>query len=230
MQLAKRIEAVEELLGYSFQNKELLAAAITHPSAAEHDVIGSSYQRLEFLGDSILGAIVAFELFSRFPDRDEGELTLMKVALVSGETLSQVAESLGLAELIVVGESVRGTGLRGMRSVLEDVFEALVGALYLEAGIQKAQDFVLAHLSELMEEDAVKNLEPPKSLLQQYTQRDLHQTPVYKLVEQSGPAHSPTFTSVVLVGGIRKGRGTGLSKKESEAQAAHDALKRMGYL
>ncbi len=230
MQLAKRIRRVEELLGHSFQNKELLAAALTHPSAAEHDVIGCSYQRLEFLGDSILGAIVAFELFSRFPDRDEGELTLMKVALVSGETLSQVAELLGLAELIVVGESVRGTGLRGMRSVLEDVFEALVGALYLDAGFQKAQDFVRAQLAELMEEDAVKNLEPPKSLLQQYTQRDLHQTPVYQLIDQSGPAHSPTFTSVVLVGGIRKGRGTGWSKKESEAHAAHDALKRMGYL
>ncbi len=229
MRIVERISRVEKLLGHSFQNKELIETALTHPSAVEHDVIARSYQRLEFLGDSILGAIVALELFKRFPDRDEGNLTLMKVALVSGETLAKVAESLGVGELIIVGESVRGTGLRGMRSALEDVFEALVGALYLDAGFEKTHEFVLAHLDALMQEDAAKNLEPPKSLLQQYTQHDLHQTPIYKLVEQSGPAHNPTFTSVVLVDGIRRGRGTGCSKKESEANAARDALKRMGY-
>ena len=178
----------------------------------------------------MLGCIVADELFRRFPDSPEGELTLLKVSLVSGSMLSEVAESLGFDQLICFGESELGTGARGMHSALENVYEALVGALYLDAGWDAARAFVLRTLGPHISRDVrPARLENPKSLLQEHTQRDLHLAPEYRLVAQEGPAHDPTFTTVVLVDGARKGRGTGSSKKESEAAAALDALKRMGY-
>ena len=229
MRDGERLRRAEELVGHAFADRSLLEAALTHPSATEGLPVSASYERLEFLGDSILGAIVADELFERFRDMDEGRLTLMKVALVSGETLSRVAGELGVGELVVLGESLLGTGGRGMRSALEDVYEALVGALYLDGGTACARSFVLATLGSLMEEDAARDLEPPKSRLQQHTQRDLHETPTYEIVASEGPAHSPTFTAVVSVGGARRGRGSGSSKKEAETNAALDALGRMGY-
>ena len=111
-----------------------MLAAITHPSAVEGLPVTASYERLEFLGDSILGAIVATDLFERFSSMDEGELTRLKISLVSGKTLSAVAESLGIGECIVFGESEKGTGSRGLPSALENVYESVVGALYLDGG------------------------------------------------------------------------------------------------
>ena len=225
----QRVAEVEKILGHQFKNKALAEAALTHPSAAEGRSVSASYERLEFLGDSILGALVAADLFSRFPLMDEGELTHFKISLVSGEMLSEVAAGLGIAPLIVLGESERGTGARGMHKALEDVFEALVGALYLDAGFEAAHDFVERTLYPLMTADLAWRSVPPKSRLQEVTQRDFHCAPEYKLEDKSGPAHSPTFTTVVLVQGRRVGRGDGSSKKESQANAAADALARLGY-
>jgi len=139
----QRVAEIERICGHTFQDKSLIESAITHPSAVEGKPVSASYERLEFLGDSILGAIVATDLFERFPAMDEGELTRIKISLVSGETLSKVSSDLGIAPLIVMGESERGTGARGMHSALENVFESVVGALYLDAGYDTTHAFVV---------------------------------------------------------------------------------------
>lgn len=228
MKMHKRVSQAEEILGYAFADKTLLAAALTHPSAVE-GTISASYERLEFLGDSILGAIIATDLYERFPRMDEGELTRLKISLVSGNMLSPVCESLGLAPLIFMGESEKGTNARGMHSALENVYEAVVGALYLDGGYDAAHDFVMKTLEPHITPDLARRPISPKSRLQEVAQRDFRCAPEYILCSEEGPNHAPTFTSAVMVQGRRVGRGTGSSKKSSESAAAADALVYLGY-
>lgn len=229
MRIRIDVGALEELLGHTFDDKGLVRSAVTHPSAAEGQPVSASYERLEFLGDSILGAMVSRDLFARYPGMDQGQLSQMKIALVSGPTLSAVASDLGLGEHIVFGESELGTGERGLRHALEDVFEACVGALYIDGGFDAAHDFIERTIYPLMTADLAWRSVPPKSRLQEVVQRDFHCAPEYKLEGRQGPAHDPTFTSVVLVRGRRVGRGDGTSKKESQAAAASNALVTLGY-
>lgn len=225
----KRIAEAERIVDHVFADKNLIASALTHPSAVEGRPVSASYERLEFLGDSILGAMIATDLFERFPGMDEGQLTQLKISLVSGQMLSPVAEQLGLAPLILMGESERGTGARGMHSALENVYESIVGALYLDAGFDVTHDFVLRTLEPHMSPELARKPISPKSRIQEVVQRDMHCAPEYKLLGEEGPAHDPTFTSVVMVDGRRVGKGQGSSKKSSESAAAADALVRMGY-
>ena len=208
----KRIAEAERIVDHVFADKNLIASALTHPSAVEGRPVSASYERLEFLGDSILGAMVATDLFERFPSMDEGQLTQLKISLVSGQMLSPVAEQLGLAPLILMGESERGTGARGM-----------------DAGFDVTHDFVLRTLEPHMSPELARKPISPKSRIQEVVQRDMHCAPEYKLLGEEGPAHDPTFTSVVMVEGRRVGKGQGSSKKSSESAAAADALVRMGY-
>ena len=225
----QRVVQAEQVCGHHFSNEDLVISALTHPSAAEGKSHAASYERLEFLGDSVLGAIVARDLFLRFPEMDEGSLTQAKISLVSGKMLSTVAERLGLAPLILMGESEKGTGARGMHSALENVYEAIVGALYLDAGYTATHDFVVRTLGPEVSPELARKPISPKSRLQEVTQREMRCGPEYKLVAEEGPAHDPTFTSVVMVEGRRIGRGSGSSKKSSESAAAVDALVRLGY-
>ena len=229
MKMRQRVAEAEKVCGHHFDNQDLIVAALTHPSAAEGKSHAASYERLEFLGDSVLGAIVATDLYGRYPDMDEGELTQAKISLVSGKMLSSVAERLGVAPLILMGESEKGTGARGMHSALENVYEAIVGALYLDAGYDVTHEFVMRTLGPEVSPALARKPISPKSRLQEVTQRDMHCGPEYKLVSEDGPAHDPTFTSVVMVEGRRIGRGKGSSKKSSESAAAVDALVRLGY-
>jgi ribonuclease-3 len=225
----QRVAEAERICGHHFTNQQLIVSALTHPSAVEGRPVSASYERLEFLGDSVLGAIMATDLFERFPEMDEGELTQAKIALVSGRMLSSVADELGVGRLIVMGESELGTGARGMHSALENVYESIVGALYLDAGYEVTHDFVLSTLGPQVSASLAMKPISPKSRLQEVSQRDWHCGPEYKLLSEEGPAHDPTFTSAVLVEGRRIGRGTGSSKKSSESAAAVDALVRFGY-
>ena len=201
MNTHEKVSEVERICGHHFTDKRLITSAITHPSAVEGKPVSASYERLEFLGDSILGAIVATELFERFPGLDEGALTRLKISLVSGETLSEVSGDLRIAPLIVVGESEKGTHARGMHSALENVYESIVGALYLDAGYEDTRRFVLDTLSSHFTPELVDRLSErpinPKSRLQ-ITQRDLRLAPEYKLVGERAPRTTPPFTSVVL--------------------------------
>ena len=224
-----KLDKAQDILQYRFANEHFLLAAVTHPSAVEGRAIKYSYERLEFLGDSILGAIVATEAFERFHDLDEGGLTRIKVALVAGSTLADVAGELGFADIIVFGSSEAGTGKRGLHSALENVYESLVGALFLDGGRTAAEDFITRTLEPHLAADRAERPSNPKSYLQECVQSDHHEPPAYKLVGTGGTAHEPIFTAVVLVDGARQGKGTGPSKKKAEAAAALDALERMGY-
>ncbi len=229
MLISEKIARAEEICGHAFCDRELLQSAITHPSAVEGQPVWASYERLEFLGDSILGAIVANSLYRSYPGFDEGRLTRLKVSLVSGQTLSEVGKELGIDQCIIFGASETGTGARGLYSALENVYESLVGALFIDGGIEAAEAFITRTLEPHLAADRAEHPTNPKSYLQECVQSDRLDPPVYKLVDTSGPAHEPTFTAVVLVDGARRGKGTGSSKKEAEAAAALDALERLGY-
>ena len=223
----QKLARAQEILDYRFDSEHLLLSAITHTSATEGKSVKYSYERLEFLGDSILGAIVAAIAFHRFHDLDEGGLTRIKVALVSGASLSDVADRLGFADVIVFGSSETGTGKRGLHSALENVYEAVVAALYLDGGIGAAQEFVERTLIPRMSLDMAREPENPKSALQEKLQED-GITPTYKLVETQGPPHDRTFVAQVFAGTQGLARGTGRTKKEAESQAAKSTLARLG--
>ena len=223
----KKFEGAEAIIGHRFGNEQLLLSAITHPSANEGRSVRYSYERLEFLGDSVLGAIVSSIAFNRFHDLDEGGLTRIKVALVAGSCLSEVAEGLGLADVIMFGSSEQGTGRRGLHSALENVYEAIVAALFLDAGIEAAKKFVEDTLIERMSLDLAREPENPKSALQEKLQED-GITPTYKLVETQGPPHDRTFVAQVFAGEQGLAQGTGRTKKEAESQAAKSTLARLG--
>ena len=223
----EKLELAEKIIGYTFKDKRYLLSAITHPSATEGRSVKFSYERLEFLGDSVLGAIVAARAFHDYGELDEGGLTRIKVALVSGSSLSDVASKLGFEDIIVFGSSEAGTGRRGLHSALENVYEAIVAALYLDGGIDAAQAFIEATLIPRMSIDMAKEPENPKSALQERLQED-GITPTYKLVETQGPPHDRTFVAQVFAGEQGLAQGTGRTKKEAESQAAKSTLARLG--
>lgn len=229
MSIADKLALAEKICGHAFSDQRLLRSAITHPSAVEGEPVSASYERLEFLGDSILGSVVALALFESYRDLDEGKLTRLKVSLVSGMTLSEVGLELGIDKVIIFGPSELGTAARGLHSALENVYESLVGALYLDGGWDAASAFIHRTLHPHLAAERAERPTNPKSLLLECAQGDHLGTPTYKLVDVSGPAHEPVFTAVAFIDGGRQGKGTGSSKKEAEAAAALDALERLGY-
>ena len=221
-----KLEHAQKIVGRTFENTQYLLSAITHPSATEGRAVKFSYERLEFLGDSILGALVANAAFHQFPELDEGGLTRIKVALVSGASLSEVAEKLGFADVIVFGSSETGTGRRGLHSALENVYEAVVAALFLDGGIDAAWVFVDRTLMPKMSLDLAREPENPKSALQEKLQEG-GITPTYRLVETQGPPHDRTFVAQVYAGDKGLAQGVGRTKKEAESQAAKSTLARL---
>ena len=216
------LERAQEIIGYRFKNPELLEAALTHPSATE-GATRHSYERLEFLGDSILGAIVAWEAYERYPHLTEGGLTRIKVALVSGDSLARVGADLGLADLIIFGHSETGTGKRGMHSALENVYEALVAALTLDGGFAPPRAFVSKTLLPFMDVGMADEPENPKSTLQEMLQEH-RVTPTYDIVETLGPPHDRTFVAEAIAADVVLAQGSGRTKKEAEARAARAAI------
>jgi ribonuclease-3 len=221
-----RLERAEALLGHHFADSALLQRALTHPSYAEEAGLDGDYERLEFLGDAVLGLIVVGEIYRSYPHLPEGVMTKMKISAVAGSTLSEVAEELGIADLILLGSSERGTGRRGMTSALENAFEALVGALYLDAGLDAARRFVLGQLGDRIAPGLAEDLEHPKSRLQELLQAS-GKVPVYTIATVEGPPHDRRFEAHVTVDGRLLGAGAGVSKKEAEMNAAAEALTRI---
>lgn len=222
----RQILRIEEILGYEFTDKELILSAITHPSAIEGRPIKYSYERLEFLGDAVLGAIVVRAAYLAFPEMDEGGLTRIKVSLVNGSTLSKLAEELGFKDVIVFGSSETGTGKRGMHSALENVYESVVGALFLDGGMERANSFVTETLLPLMDEKLSLKPENPKSMLQEKFQ-EKGVTPSYEMIKAEGPPHDRTFVVQVVVDKLTFGKGKGKSKKEAEVNAAKETLQQI---
>ena len=217
---------LEERIEYKFRNSLLLAEALTHPSLAhEAQRYHFDYQRLEFLGDAVLQLVVTQYLFSHFQAEAEGQLTKLRSRLVSRDALRMHAAALDLGRYILMGRGEEASGGRERTSTLADAFEALIGALYLDGGLEVAKNFILtqtrADLAKLAEEPVDFN---PKGDLQELLQSISPRSPLYELVSQSGPEHEKTFVSEVLWEGIVLGEGTGRSKKQAETAAALEAL------
>lgn len=221
-----KIARAEKILGYEFKDKPLLGAALTHPSALDKKNMLHDYERLEFLGDSILGAITASYLFKEFKDLDEGGLTRIKVSLVSGASLSKIALEEGIEDCIIFGESETGTDRRGLASALENVYESLVAALYLDGGIEAAQAWVGSSLLAHADKSMALAPESPKSSLQEKLQEIGHQ-PTYHIMGFDGPPHARIFHAQVLDGDEVLGEGSGPSKKRAEMAAAAVALEKL---
>jgi ribonuclease-3 len=221
---AARVAAVEARLGYAFRHRTLLEQALRHSSGKSDG--SPSNERLEFLGDSVLGAIVAQHLYLFHPGWDEGELTRVRSAVVSSASLAEASLALGIAAFLEVGKGMSNQE-RFPTSLLADVFEALVAAIYLDAGWAAAERFVLSRLadkiSRIATEEVGKNW---KSILQQYAQKTWAVTPTYRVVGESGPEHVKRFEVAAIVGERGEmGRGEGRSKKEAEQRAAEATLR-----
>lgn len=217
------LERTAQILGYRFRDPDLLATALTHPSyAAEHPGT-DAYDRLEFLGDAVLGFLVADRTYRAFPDEPEGDLTRRKHSVVSGESLAQAATALGLADLLRLGRGADAAGERVRGSVLENALEALVGAVYLDGGLDPAAALV-ERIVAAAPEGRTSTQGDPKSLLQQLTQARWGELPQYRVVSTEGPPHDRRFTVEVSVSGEVSGRGTGGSKQSAEKAAASAAL------
>ena len=218
----ERIRAVERFTGHVFKNKKLVELALTHPSAVEHEPL-LSYQRLEFLGDAVVGLCVADYAYTHFPDAQEGELTKMRVAVVQGSFLSEKQQEAGFDKLIIFGASEQSTASRGMYRALEDSFESLAGALYLDGGFSLAYEWVLSQLEKYINPEEIQKNANPKSELQEYVQQ-FGGVVTYRILEESGPAHAPHFLAEVLINGKPSKTAMGESKKAAEAAAAALAL------
>jgi ribonuclease-3 len=209
-------------IDYAFRDPGLLVAALTHASGAQHRL--ASNERLEFLGDAILGFIVCEALYRLFPDSLEGDLTRIKSVVVSRETCGRISEQLGLTDFLIVGK-----GLAVNRpvppSVLSDLFESVVAAVYLDGGIEPVRRLVERFLQpEIVAVAAGEQGSNHKSLLQQLAQRDFGVTPTYEVVDEAGPDHSKSFHVSAHVGSRAYTPAWGRNKKEAEQRAASNAL------
>lgn len=216
--------ALEETLRHRFGNPALLEEALTHPSCTKTQKTGSyNNQRLEFLGDAVLGLVVAQLLFERYPHENEGDLAKRHAALVCGERLVEVARSIGLAQHIKMTPSEEISGGRQNPSNIEDACEAAIGALYLDGGLEAAARFIRAHWESLAESTAT----PPKdakTALQEWAQGQALALPLYETIASEGPAHAPVFTIQVSVEGGWRAQASGASKRHAEHAAAKKLL------
>jgi ribonuclease-3 len=222
---------IEERIGYKFRNSLLLAEALTHPSLGhETQRYHFDNQRLEFLGDAVLQLVISEHLFRRFGGEAEGQLTKLRSRLVSRETLKMHAAALDLGRYLLMGRGEETSGGRDRTSTLADAFEALIGAIYLDGGLDSAREFILtqAHsdLAQLAKEPIEIN---PKGQLQELLQSLSPRSPVYELISQSGPEHEKTFVVQAVWEGIVLGQGSGRSKKQAETAAALEAMKLKGW-
>jgi ribonuclease III len=225
--LAADLPDLEAKLGHHFADGALIETALTHRSHAYRTGQErlQSNERLEFLGDSVLGLIVNEYLFRRYPDRSEGELTKMKSLVVSRAVLSRAAERLDLGRHLILAPGEVDAGGRTRSSILSDAFEAVLGALYLDGGLGPVQRFVQRGLLVTLEQTlADHQLVNYKSLLQEKVQAQLKTPPRYKVTSTSGPDHAKRFVVEVVVRGRVLGRGDGNSKKLAEQRAAREAL------
>ncbi|MBM4012863.1 MAG: ribonuclease III [Planctomycetes bacterium] len=217
------VAACQRRIGYVFRDPTLLVAALTHASGAQHRL--ASNERLEFLGDAILGFWVCERLYRMFPDSLEGDLTRIKSVVVSRETCSRISEQLELIDFLIVGKGLATPSRAVPTSVLSDLFESLVAAIYLDGGIDAVRPLVERMLVPEIEKVASGEMgSNHKSLLQQWAQRDYGITPTYEVLQEVGPDHSKSFHVSAQIGGRRYAPAWGRNKKEAEQRAASNAL------
>lgn len=222
------MKTLETKLGYQFQNPKLLDHALTHSSYANEHHLGSisSNERLEFLGDSVLGMIVADHLYRTFPDLPEGDLTRIRANLVCEGSLVLVAKEWDLGRYLKLGKGENACGGRSRPSILADAVEAVLAAVFLDGGLEHDRDIIQRFLLDRMEQ-VNRASRDHKTYLQELVQRKSGQVLSYELIGESGPDHNKTFQMQVLLNSQPIGQGTGHSKKEAEQAAANAAIERL---
>ncbi|MFZ7104510.1 MAG: ribonuclease III [Peptococcaceae bacterium] len=231
----ERISLLEELtkkINLKLTKQDLLNTALTHPSyvfekgtqQANHN------QRLEFLGDAVVGLIVGDYLFQLFPDKTEGELTKMRAAVVCEGSLAKAANRLGIGRYLLMGKGEKIGGGAERPSNLADAWEALIGALYLELGLEKIREFTLKYLKPQIEMVIVGNYGDYKTQFQEFIQRQPDNNVEYQIISESGPDHEKIFVSGIFLNSALISQGSGRTKKEAEQNAAHQALIKMGEI
>ncbi len=222
--------ALQELLGVTFSEPSLLEQAVVHSSYINEnpDLVSGHNERLEFLGDAILGFIVAEELYQEFPDLSEGEMTKLRAALVRRDTLARVARAVRLGDFLYLGRGEEASGGRGKTPNLAGALEAVIAAAYLDQGEAVTRDLVLRLLGEEWARAVSQGTGVDyKSRLQELTQSRFQSIPAYRLVAEAGPDHDKRFTVEVMADDMVLGMGTGKSKKLAETEAARSALERL---
>ena len=222
------MEKLEEKIGYSFKDKSLLQTALTHSSYAneKHDR-SLSYERLEFLGDSILGLVTAEFLYDHEPALPEGRMTRLRAELVCEASLKKVAEELGIGEYMRLGKGEERSGGRSRASILADMVESVIAAIYLDSGMDAARSFIIDRLLKNADLGEQHKIADYKTELQELVQRKSDSHISYELTGESGPDHNKTFSFCVYINGVAAGQGSGRSKKEAEQAAACAALEKM---
>ncbi len=221
------MEPLEKSLGVSFLNKSLLIQSMTHSSYG-HEKSVPDNERLEFLGDAVLKLAITEYLYNKFPERAEGDLTKIRASVISDETLGVIGRKLNLGDYLLLSENELKSGGQKRKSNLANAYEALLGALYLDAGLGKVRDLILDNLRDEVEKvSRAGYIRDYKSALQEYAQKHKRELPHYRVVKESGPRHRRVFWMEVKIKGRRYGVGRGANKKEAEQRAAAMALRRI---
>ncbi len=220
---------LQQRLGYPFRDENLLRLALTHPSVAhEQNTPTPHNQRLEFLGDSVLGLVLTRELYERFPAADEGSLTKIRAKLVNASALSDHGRALNLGAHLLLSRGEENTGGRERASTLADAFESLLGAIFLDGGFEAAREFTMREFgAKFGEVGAMPGIDNPKGELQELLQAKSPTAPEYQLISTNGADHDRDFECAVLHAGVELARGRGKSKKAAESDAALAALKQL---
>lgn len=224
-----QIKSIEQLIGCKINNQKFYIQALIHRSFLEHnEEIDLSNERLEFLGDSVLNLVIGEYLFKKYPDEEEGFLTKVRAKIVNRKTLGETGERLKLGDYLLLGSNLTRGTVYNSKSILSDTFEALIGAVYLDNGLQVCEDFLLKSLIKpIMKEGEHLIDENYKSQLLEYAQANKMEIPYYEVVDEEGPQHDRVFTVKVIVGKEIYGMGKGKSKKSAEQNAAHEAMNKL---
>jgi ribonuclease-3 len=222
---AKEYKKITKKLGIGVKNFDLLRQALTHKSYLGESSEALSNERLEFLGDSVLGLVISEYLFEQFPDRPEGEMAKAKAVAVSEPVLAESASSMGLADMVLMSTGEEVSGGRKRLSILADTFEALIAVVYLDCGLEPARKFILNALESILRDiERQEHLRDYKTMLQEQTQGLYKRAPQYVVIDEQGADHDKTFTIEARLNGVLLGTGEGKSKKQAEQAAALQAL------
>lgn len=223
--LLKQASEIEEKIGYNFNDKKLLTLAFIHRSFVnENRSVDVSNERLEFLGDSVLGILMSDYLYHHFPDKPEGDLSYLRSRLVEADSCVTYIQKLDIAHYLLLGKGERQNESRGRITIMADLFEAIIGAIYLDGGFASASKFIFENFSEDISHILKTPVRNWKAMLQDYCQKQFQKAPQYKVLSETGPEHNKEFLVAAYLGERELGRGKGASKKEAQQSAATNAL------
>ena len=220
-------EDINKITGFNPINLEYYQKAFIHKSVLRflsNENLNNSYERFEFLGDSVVNLVIANFIFNKYKDKEEGYLTRIRTKLVNGKTMSYLAKKLKLNDFLIISKNVETIGGRTNDRIIEDIFEAFICAIYLDLGFKYAEAFIIRIIEEHLDIDVIEEDNNYKDILLRKCQKDFQTNPEYELITTTGPHHTKTFTSMVIINGTKHKTGTGKTKKESEQNASKNTL------